>query len=601
MTGDVSISGVVAQTSGTLARGCSDVAIEWGLTVPMRDGASLHGVRYVPVDRAGAAPVVLSVTPYGTDRFHDFAMAFASRGQTFVIVDVRGRGNSDGRFQPFGGDHLDGHDAVEWVAAQPWCDGRVAMWGGSYGGFTQWAAARTKPAHLSTIVPVASPYLGVDFPMRRNILAPYTLQWLAFTSGKGLQNNLFLDEQCWSAIFRRWWVSGAAMRTLDSSAGFPSPQFQSWLDHPYPDDHWDALNPSSEDYARLDIPVLTITGSYDDDQPGALEHYRRHLAAKPSATHYLLIGPWDHAGTRLPAEALDDVLLGAASLIDLTELHLQWLDWVFARGERPRLLQAPVTYYVLGANRWRGAASLDAITARQDRLYLASSGSADRLYQSGWLLPSPGSGAADSYRHDPANIGEAFLDAETFTSVESLSEQRHALALSGRALFYHSAPFEADTEISGFFRLEAWIAIDCPDTDFHVSVHEVDLTGRSVRLATDAIRARYREDSRRPALVTTTEPLLYRFDEFTFISKMVRCGHRLRLVIAPMGRPSSAKFFERNPNNGAPVADEGMSAARVVTVTLFHDAEHPSALFVPIAADASESGAAFPEDQSAGP
>ena len=147
---------------------------------------------------------------------------------------------------------------------------------------------------------------------------------------------------------------------------------------------------------------------------------------------------------------------------------------------------------------------------------------------------------------------------------------------------YHSAPFERDTEVSGFFRLVAWISIDCPDTDFYVSVHEIGRDGGSVRLSTDAMRARYREGLRKPKSIQTGEPLCYEFNRFTFVSREIKRGHRLRLIIAPVGRLIEANFTQKNYNGGGVVANESVHEARAVTVRLCHDDARPSALHVPI-------------------
>jgi predicted acyl esterase len=154
--------------------------------------------------------------------------------------------------------------------------------------------------------------------------------------------------------------------------------------------------------------------------------------------------------------------------------------------------------------------------------------------------------------------------------------------LRGKQLIYHSQPFEADTEISGFFGLRAWISIDCPDTDFYASVHEVALDGTSVRLSTDVMRARYRRGLRTPELIRTTEPLCYDFERFTFVSRLVKKGHRLRLIVAPLGRMMEMTFAEKNYNGGGVVAEESVDDARPVTVRLFHDEQHPSALSIPL-------------------
>jgi predicted acyl esterase len=156
------------------------------------------------------------------------------------------------------------------------------------------------------------------------------------------------------------------------------------------------------------------------------------------------------------------------------------------------------------------------------------------------------------------------------------------LALCGKQLVYHSAPFSADAEITGFFKLSAWIAIDCPDADLYVSIHEIGLDGASIRLSTDAIRARYREGLRTSKLIRTREPLRYDFERFTFISRQVKRGHRLRLIIAPIGRLIDTTFVQKNFNGGGVVAEESAQDARAVTVSLFHDSAHPSVLHVPL-------------------
>src|SRR3984893_7424917 len=240
------------------------------------------------------------------------------------------------------------------------------MWGGSYAGYDQWAAAKEFPPHLATIVPVAAPYAGVDFPMRNNIFFPYDLQWLTFTSGHTSQDKIFGDSLFWGAKNRQWFESGAPFKDLDTQLGYPSPIFQRWIEHPHPDAFWDAYNPTPEQYARLSIPILTITGAYDGDQPGALMHYREHMRWSPPevrAQHYLVIGPWDHFGTRTPRTEFCGLKVGAASLVDLPKLHLEWYAWTMQAGPKPEFLRKNVAYYVAGADEWRYADRLDDVTS----------------------------------------------------------------------------------------------------------------------------------------------------------------------------------------------------------------------------------------------
>lgn len=574
-----------AAATGT-ASDVSAVQLKWGEKIAMRDGVRLNATLYLPQNQAQPAPCVFTLTPYVSDTYHDRGMYFASHGYLFAIVDVRGRGNSEGTFRPMIQEAADGHDVVEWLARQPFCDGKVAMWGGSYAGYDQWATAKEFPPHLATIVPVAAPYAGVDFPMRSNIFAPYVLQWLTYTSGRALQARIFGDDAFWSAFYRQWHESGRAFRDIDVMLGNPSETFRAWLAHPQPDAYWDGYNPDAVQYARLELPILTITASYDDDQPGALEHYQRFMqSASPEARarHYLIIGPWDHAGTRTPRAEVGGVTFGPDSLVDLPRLHLEWYGWTMRNGPKPEFLRAPVAYYVMGAERWQYAESLAKVTAGYRSYLLDSTGNANDLYAGGSLGSAPAKGAPDTYRYDPRDARGPEVDAEAHTSGGALTDVSVVNALRGKELVYHTAPFEADTELSGFFRLSAWIAIDCPDTDLYATVYRIGADGGSIWLSSDAIRARYREGPRTPRLIQTREPLRYDFEHFTFVSRQLKRGERLRLVIAPIGRLSETTFAEKNYQGGGVVAEETVANARPVTVKLFHDRAHPSALYAPLA------------------
>src|SRR5579872_6014581 len=239
------------------ASDATHVQFNWGVKITLRDGIRLNATVYLPKDQAGPAPCIFTLTPYVSDTYHARGIYFAAHGFPFAIVDVRGRGNSEGLFHPMIQEAHDGYDVVEWLARQPFCNGKVTMWGGSYAGYDQWATAKELPPHLATIVPVASPYAGIDFPMRSNILYPYVVQWLTYTSGHTLQEQIFGDEAFWSAIYRRWYESGRSFGDLDAVLGNALPTFHEWLSHPEPDAYWDAYNPTAEQYAQLRIPILT--------------------------------------------------------------------------------------------------------------------------------------------------------------------------------------------------------------------------------------------------------------------------------------------------------------------------------------------------------
>jgi uncharacterized protein len=556
-----------------------NVSMHWGVRVPLRDGLHLSAILYLPEERSSASPVVFALTPYVAQTHHQRAIYFASRGLPFLSVDARGRGNSPGGFDPRN-DARDGYDVVEWLARQPFCNGKVAMAGASYLGYSQWAVAGERPAHLETIIPVAAACFGIDFPMRNNVFMPYAVRWLTYVAGCTSQEKILFDWPLWQELFRKYFEAGSAFEQLDTLAGMPSPLFQEWLAHPQLDEYWDAYSPSPEQYSALSIPVLTITGAYDADQPGALEHYRRHMRAvsrEVQARHYLVIGPWDHAGCAVPSQEFCGLKMGPGSLVDLGALHLQWYAWVMQGGPRPDLLRNNVTYYVAGADVWRHAESLEAITASTKTLYLHSTGNPVDMFAPGSLRAEPSAaGGPDQYVHDPRDTRLAEL--ETTLDPTDLTDQRLIHANAGRQLVYVSAPFGEDTEVSGFFQLSVWLAIDQSDTDLCALVCEICSDGGMVRLATDWLRARYRESPRHAQLVHTAAPLRYDFRQFTFTSRRIPRGSRLCVVLGPL----HSLHWQKNYGSGGLVARETAADARVVTVRLLHDAAHPSALYVPI-------------------
>jgi uncharacterized protein len=570
----------------------SDYDVRWGVKIPLRDKVELNATLYLPPTPDGSVPktpVVFTLTPYISDTYHVRGAYFASHGYVFALVDVRGRGNSAGDFEPFANEPRDGHDVVEWLAQQPFCDGKVAMWGGSYAGFDQWATAKEFPPHLATIVPAAAAHPGYDYPSLNNIGYSYDMQWFTHTSGRTGQQNLFGDSKFWRTKFLEGYKKHIAFSTLDSLVGNPSKNFQRVLKHPTPDAYYDAMVPSIEQFEKIALPILTITGQYDGDELGAMTYYRDHIAnALPEtrAKHFLIIGPWDHAGTRTPTDEVGGVKFGSAALLDLNDLHRQWYDWTMKKGLKPQFLKDQVAYYLLapgnsGVNgEWKYEKSFAELVANPTTFYLDSkSGDANGAFRSGFLSDKQPGGGNDEFVNDPMDThrGEEIEGIEPNDKTANI-DQRFALCIGKDGLVYHTAPLPKEIPLVGCPKVSLWMSIDTPDTDLEADLYEIQPDGTSIALWNVLRRLRYRDSLREAKLVKPGEIVKCDFDPGLFVARRLMKGSRLRLVIYS---PNSI-FWQKNYNSGGVVADETAKDAHTAHVKVYHDGQHASAIDLPL-------------------
>ncbi|MEP7071378.1 MAG: CocE/NonD family hydrolase, partial [Verrucomicrobiota bacterium] len=564
--------------------------LRWGVKIPLRDKVELNATLYLPKNAAKGdrTPAIFTLTPYISDSYHARAAYFAAHGYAFALVDVRGRGNSGGDFEPFANEARDGHDIVEWLAAQTFCDGKVTMWGGSYAGFDQWATAKELPPHLATIVPVAAAHPGLDFPFSNNIGNRYDVQWLTLTGGRTSQENLFADAKFWRGKFLAAYRQHLPFRGLDQFLGNPSPNFQRMVSHPAVDSYYDAMVPTAEQYSRLTFPILTITGQYDDDELGALAFYCDHLAhatAEAAARHFLIIGPWDHAGTRTPTDEVGGVKFGSAALVDLNELHRQWYDWTMKNGARPDFLKDRVAYYLLGEGNsgtngeWKYAKDFAQLTSQRKSLYLdASATSGHGLFQSDNLREETPTAGADEFLYDPLDLKRGELEATMDNEKTANVDQRLESSVGQDGLVYHSEAMKDGMALVGCPRVTLWLSLDVPDTDLAVELAEVQPDGTTVILWSDHRRLRYRESLREGKLVTPGEVVRCDFAPGLFVARRLSKGGRLRLIVTS---PNSI-YLEKNYNSGGVAADATSKDARTAHIKVLHDAAHSSVLEAPL-------------------
>lgn len=558
-----------------------NVIVDLHHMIPMRDGVKLAATIWRPADQQKPLPVVLVMTPYISDETQQRAVKFAENGYVYVSVDVRGRGTSQGKFTPLYGNGPDGTDVIAWLAKQSWCDGQVVTRGGSYRGMDQWQILAEHPAHLAAAVPTAAVYPGWDYPQPKGVFMSYMAQWLALTSGQTGQDDLFADGKYWASRFVDAYEHNRPFASLADLAGTNRAAFLEWLDHPGYDSYWAAFNPRPADYARIDIPVLTITGYFDGDQPGALRYYRefmQHASVQAKQHFYLLIGPWDHPGTRHPQEKLGGLTFSKDSVLDIDQLHIDFFNWVLKGGRRPAIVSDRVNYYVMGADEWRHAASLEDLSDHSLRLYLTSpDGPAHDVFHSGRLTTAlPVAQPPDTLVDDPLALEPAdeLLKPPGDDYLVHSSE-----AYRSNRLVYTSDPLQAATTIAGAMDLLANISIDTPDADVGAEVDAVLPDGRTLVLGQDLVRARFRHGVAKaePVQPGLIEP--YRFDGFYFTVRELPQGTRLRLVLAPVNSPD----LQKNYNSGGRIGYETAKDARTATLSIHLDPEHASYLEIPLA------------------
>lgn len=556
------------------------IQIMWDHKIAMRDGVKLSATIYRDPKQTKPLPVILTMTPYIADHTAKQGMYFAQNGYVFVAVDLRGRGNSDGTFVPGRVEAKDGYDAIEWIAKQPWCNGQVATWGGSWLGFTQWSIAKEFPPHLKAMAPTAPVYPGVDYPQPGGIFMSYMLPWLTYVNGRALNSGLFDASDLWTNAEWQQVSTGRPFQDLEDLTGAKGTVFRAWLAHPREDAFWQAVTPRTEHYAKLRLPILTITGHYDEDQLGALTYYDRHMAhgAKDAtAQHWLVIGPWDHNGTRRPKVEIGGVSFGPGAAMSMEELHKAWYDHVLKGAPPPEFLKARVACFLMGRNTWIYASDLKQIESASMKLELDLAGAvAGDVTRSGRLLAQvPSAPATVTLTSDPRFLPpREELDAE---NPQYLKDQRDTYTDLQSQVVWHSAPFPAETVLSGRPRLQLQISADQPDADLWITLSEVLPDGSAILLSHSSIRLRYRKGGLDAVPMVPRKPERIEVPAMSLFARSIAKGSRLRLVVN-----AGPRFgWQRNSHTGGDLASEPASRGRVAKIIVMTGPDSGSILELP--------------------
>lgn len=556
-----------------------DINIKLYQDIPMRDGINLSANLYFPDTDETSYPVILIYTPYVNDEAVERGMYFANEGYVFITLDLRGRGNSEGEYRPFEKDGMDGYDALQWIAQQPWCNGNIGMMGGSYRGMVQWMTLKEKPAALKTIIPTAAVGPGIDFPKVGGIFGNYALQWLNFTGGASRNGNLFGNGDYWRSKAKKKHKEYIPFKDWDILAlGERNPIFQTWIAHPDFDQYWQDFYPKRKDYESFDLPILTITGYFDGDQPGAMTYYEDHMkfgSSSGKASHYLILGPWSHAGTRNPVTELGGLTFGSDSKLDMKKLHLDWFNWTLKNGERPEFLKDRVSYYLMDQNQWKYANQFTDLSTDTLTYYLSSPESdAKRLIDPGQLaVTKPEAPDVDVIIYDPLDTTEVatYSGSDYYTAPIPIEEE-------GRVI-YVSNEMETTTPVIGRFEVGLNLSLNVPDTDLLVTLYTVDPVGEVKYVGSESLRLRYRNGLSQPELVKPGEVFFCKFDSPYLTALEVEKGSRFILTINSV----NSMYLQKNYNSGKDVSLETAIDAKKAEIKIYQSVENPSYIKIPIA------------------
>lgn len=565
------------------------VTVEHGVAVTMRDGTVLRADIYRPV-APGRFPVLLTRTPYDKRGDVDFGQKGAARGYVVINQDVRGRYTSDGEWYPFLHESNDGYDTVEWAAGLPYSDGRVGMYGGSYVGATQMLAAIAHPPHLAGICPIVTAsnyhdgwtYQGGAFE-----------QWFdeSWTSGLAQDTlNRFVRTHTNA-------LNGIAKLPLTQYPLFELPQassdadllhslapyFLDWLAHPSYDEYWKRWS-IEEHYADISVPSLTVAAWYDIFLGGSLRNYvGMRLHGKDEATRrgqHLLVTIGGHAGS---GRKVGDVDFGPTAAFDEDETILSWYDYLFKNVANDFSHSRPVKLFIMGANQWREEQDWPLARARNTKYFLHSDGKANSARGDGALVTEtpgpdkPEQNNPDQYVYDPANPvptvgGPLCCDS---THLEPGPRDQRTVEDRSDVLVYSTAPLEQDVEVTGPVQLELFAKSSAVDTDFTAKLVDVAPDGFAQNLTEGIVRGRYRDAQEKAELMNSAQ--IYKFTvDLWATANVFRKGHRLRLEVSSSNFPR----FDKNPNAGQSAKMSGKLVR--ATNTIYHDADHPSALILPL-------------------
>lgn len=476
----------------------------------------------------------------------------ASKGYVSVEANTRGKRCSRSEIEPFENDAEDAYYIIDWISKQPWSNGKVGMMGSSYLGFSQWSATKHLHPALKTIIPQVAVGAGIDFPRQNGINMTYMLRWIHFVTDNKLTNEkVFEDTTKWNSLFNNWYKNGFKYASLDSLEGNNNIIFRRWLQHSSYDAYWQKMTPYKYDFSKINIPILTMTGYWDDDQLGAMYYYKQHNLYNKNANHFLLIGPYSHNGY---SNILGGFAIDSTAKINQGDLMFQWFDYVLKDSVRPSILKDKVNFEILGDNKWMHVSSLN------------------KMYNDSLILYLNGLDTTNNYslvNTKPKQLKsiEQIVDLKDRTTLKETGEEIMAfpsLLLDSikkypEQLRFETKTFENPFVLSGSFIANIIAKINKKDFDIIIDLYEQLPNGKYLALSRNIQRASYAKDKTVKTLLYPNKIETIKLENTFITCKKIEKGSKLIAVIGV----NKNQNWEINYGSGKEVSQEDMKDAKI--------------------------------------
>ena len=549
--------------------------------VPMRDGVSLSADVWLPHTGDGPWPALLLRTIYDNQeaRYIRWARGFTAAGYAVVMQDCRGRGDSDGHWDPYMCELNDGFDTHEWVGSQSWCDGQVGTFGLSYPGFTQSLPATLRSEHLKAIAPIASQQDNYGHHRIDGVIHLAVALTFLNMLGRSMQSESLkhLDQQ---TLFRHLPLDEAMEPVTDTH-----PYYRGVLEHETYDEWWSRYSLRSR-YQEVAVPSMFITGWYDSlshENFKLFNGWTRNAQTVEAREHTkLIVGPWSHQVSPWgrvpmgPKGAYQDREFGDDALWDIVEMHTRWYDRRLKGIDTGVDGEPPINLFVMGANTWRFENEWPLARTKWTKYFLASDGEAAA---EGGQLNVEGTGGSgksgtDSFTYDPADPVPSW--GAQYQSFDLCGPRdRREIEKRRDVVVYDSGPLQEDLEVTGPVSAVIYLATTGADTDLTAALVDVEPDGKAIILCEGICRGRYRDGTDQPKLMAPGEIYELHIDMWD-TSNLFKAGHTIRLEVSSSNFPR----YDRNLNTGRSITSDAEMV--VAEQTIYHSGEWLSHLLLPV-------------------